>query len=168
MLSITSKLYANTLDINNRQSKSILEKDRRGFRRGRDTMDAILTVQQILKKGTDFNISTLVLFVDYEKEYSSFNRENVWQILRDEWHANATPNSTKRIISKFKHKYKEYYGKISEPNNANKGARQERALSQDLTNVRTIETNHLNWHQVDFPEIIQATINADDQVILRM
>jgi hypothetical protein len=85
MLSTVSQLYANILKNKlNRHSESILEEEQCGIRRGRSTMEAIFTLRQILKKRREFNLPTLIIFVDYEKAYDSLNRGKLWQILRDE------------------------------------------------------------------------------------
>jgi hypothetical protein len=172
LLSTASKLYANILKNKlNRHSESILEGEQCGFRRGRSTMDAIFTLQQILEKQREFNLPTFILFVKYEKAYDSLNQGKLSQILRDE----DIPTQLLKAIhslyqnSKISIKYND--GQISEPINTNKGVRQGCGLSSDLFNIY-INKAIKEWKQTTQSEIqlgsgkmIQTILYVDDQVI---
>ena len=47
-----------------------------GFRKGRNCIDAIFTVQQIMEKRKEHNLPLFPLFIDYEKAYDNVNRDN--------------------------------------------------------------------------------------------
>jgi len=64
------KLFANI--IKNRLNAHLedeVEEEQCGFRKGRSCTGAIFTVQQIIEKRKEHNLSLFLLFIDYEKAY---------------------------------------------------------------------------------------------------
>jgi hypothetical protein len=78
LLSTASKLYANILRNKlNKYTEEILGEEQCGSRTGRGWVDAIFTINQILQKRREQNLSTYLLFIDYEKAYDKLNRDRL-------------------------------------------------------------------------------------------
>jgi hypothetical protein len=72
-------------------------------------------MQQILKKRREFNLK-IYSFVYYGKAYDNLNRENLWQILREEDVTTQLLKSIQSLYHNSKTRIKYNDGQISEHN----------------------------------------------------
>ena len=60
----------------------MIDDEQGGFRAGRECVDQIVTLKQILEKAREKKCRVYVRFIDLEKTYNRINREALWQVLR--------------------------------------------------------------------------------------
>jgi hypothetical protein len=129
-------------------------------------------LQQILEKRREFNLTTFILFVDYEKAYNNLNRKKLWQILKEEDIPTQLLKAIQSLYQNSKIRIKYNDGPISEPINVNKGVSQGCGLSPVLFNIyinsvtQEWKQTTQNGIQVTSGKVIQTTLYADDQVII--
>jgi sorting nexin-29 len=72
LLSAAYRLFANIIKnrLNDYLEDEMVE-EQCGFRKGRSSSDAIFTVQQIIEKRKEQNLSLFLLFIDYEKHMTT-------------------------------------------------------------------------------------------------
>ena len=107
------KIYAKIL---NDRLKNIMEniigEEQTGFRKGRSTIDAVFTLQQLIEKRREYNLSTYIAFVDFDKAFDRVSREKLWEIM----FLRGYPPHLIRTIQSLYHKTKIFIsvdGKIS-------------------------------------------------------
>ena len=82
LLSIVSKLFCRVLL--NRIKDSIdknLREEQAGFRAGRSCVDQIFVLRTIIEQSLEWNSSTYINFIDFEKAFDSVHHETMWKIL---------------------------------------------------------------------------------------
>jgi len=55
-----------------------------GFRRGRPRTDCVLIIYQLVEKHKEFNLETLITFLDYEEACDKSITNKLWQVMIDE------------------------------------------------------------------------------------
>jgi hypothetical protein len=60
-------------------------------------MDCIFTASQIIEKHREFNISTHIEFIDFEKAFDSVDRDKLWTIMSSK----GIPTHLIKIIQKM-------------------------------------------------------------------
>jgi len=129
-----------------------------GFRKGRSYTDAIFTVQQLMEKRKEHNLTLFLLFIDYEKAYDNVNRDKLWEMI-DNKIPNYLLNKIKCIYRNTKIRIKFNDG-ISEPIHINKGVRQECVLSLVLFNI------YINKIIQEFKTVIKKVVQLNNSKLL--
>ena len=83
LLSIPSKILAKI--IINRLSNVVdsrLREEQAGFRKGKDCIDQIFALRNIIEQCTEWQRKLYINFVDFEKAFDSIHRNSLWKILR--------------------------------------------------------------------------------------
>jgi len=76
------KLFANI--IKNRLNEHVEEEmveEQCGFREGRSCTYAIFTMQQIIEKKKERNLTLFLLLIDFEQTYDTVNRDKLWEMM---------------------------------------------------------------------------------------
>ncbi len=59
----------------------LITDEQNGFRRGRSTLDHLLSLTSIIETGTLKSLDTYMAFIDFSKAYNRINRSMLWKIL---------------------------------------------------------------------------------------
>jgi hypothetical protein len=113
-----------------------------GFRAGRSTMDNIFILRQVLERRREYNLDTIVAFLDYSAAFDSVDQASLWSMLK----ASGIPIF---FINMIRGMYEDsvcrvrVYGELSEPFKIRSGVRQGDILSP-LLFLRAVEwvTSH--------------------------
>ena len=138
-----------------------------GFRKGCSYTDAIFT-ENGKKKRTQ--LTTIFLFIDYEKAYNNVNRDKLWEMM-DKKIPNYLLNTIKCIYRNMKIKIKFNDG-ISEPIHINKGVRQGCGLSPVLFNIyinkiiQEFKTVIKKGIQLNNRKLVNTILYANDQILM--
>ena len=82
LLSMTCKIFSRIiLNRISAATDTILRQKQAGFRRGKSCIDHIFMLRQILEQSTEWNSTTYIAFIDFEKAFDSLHRESLWRIL---------------------------------------------------------------------------------------
>ena len=83
LLSIASKVLCRVLLNRTREAVDTkLREEQAGFRKGRSCTDHIATLRIIVEQSVEWQSSTYICFVDFQKAFDSIHRETLWKILR--------------------------------------------------------------------------------------
>ena len=70
------------------------------YQPGRNTVEQIQALQQIIEKSKEYNVDGYICFVDYEKAFDSLHQSRLWQALQD--HTNISPAYINFLIKAYK------------------------------------------------------------------
>lgn len=79
-MSNTAKVFENKI-INRRGTniKTKLSEEQYGFRTGRNTLDLIFAIGQLIEKSWKYNKLIMTVFIAIEKAYDSVDKGGLWQ-----------------------------------------------------------------------------------------
>ena len=75
----------------------LLREEQAGFRSGRNTVEHIFVLRNIIEQSLEWNASLYTCFVDYEKAFDSVHRETLWRIM----HSYGIPSKFIRMVKLF-------------------------------------------------------------------
>lgn len=172
LLNSTYKLYAKI--INNRLkiiSNTLLEEEQAGFRKGRSCSDNVFIIKRLIEKRREFNLSSYLLFVDFEKAFDRVNRTKLWAIMKERGYPHHLIKSIQSLYEETKIVIKADEKK-SEEILINQGVRQGCSLSPTLFNIY-IDDIMKQWKMLTHKGLrlnndtsINNLIFADDLVLL--
>ena len=70
------------------------------YQPGRNTIEQIQALQQIIEKTKEYNVDGFICFVDYAKAFDSLHQSKLWQVLQD--HTNVSPAYINFLIKAYK------------------------------------------------------------------
>ena len=70
------------------------------YQPGRNTVEQIQALQQIIDESREYNVDGYICFVDYEKAFDSLHQSKLWQALQD--HTNISPAYINFLIKAYK------------------------------------------------------------------
>ena len=171
LLDTSYKVLSNVL-LNKLKSygDEIVGEDQGGFRRGKQTVDQIHIVKQVMKKCYEYNQELFMLFVDYIQAYDSINRQSLWKSMEKL----GVPAKITRMIRacvQYSKCMVKFHGQLSKAFMINTGLKQGDELSPMLFNIALEEVvrKALNTGigvKLQESKTIKLIAYADDIVLL--
>ena len=70
------------------------------YQPGRNTVEQIQALQQVIEKTKEYNVDGFICFVDYAKAFDSLHQSKLWQVLQD--HTNVSPAYINFLMKAYK------------------------------------------------------------------